>query len=197
MMSLIGRIVMYLILGIPLLIFLISFFVCFKRKHKPSGWQYASTAALVIILFLYCWIDTGLISRFIVKVGGQDYYISPNALEEVISKNIDNLGLAIGKVYEKYYIIEIFDCSKESDTVIFCEDKGMPTIKLKLKHLPIENTLECRLGGGFYSEPSKDNDKNYDSGFYFLRFLRIKGIDELKKVAQGENLFAEIKYFRK
>jgi len=196
----IARIILYFILTIPLAILLIQVLsIGLQKKQMPSGLLGVSIVILIITLFIFCLFDTGHISRFIIQIGDKSFYVSSNALEEVIVKNIDNLGLALSRVYEKYFIVEKFDCSKESDIVKFGkENDGRVYFKIKLKYKPVDATVETKFSSGSSVPGENGTESAVDSDlFYKIYVKRHEDIEELKKYFEKEHQITEIKYFRK
>ena len=182
----------YILLIFPLVLFSIYLFL--HKAQEKSGWAFIVPGFFFLLLFVYFLFDSGQISRFIVKIGNQNYSISSNALEEIITKNLDTLGKAIANVYESFYIREYYDCSKESNRVQYKQDKSGPYIELKLKFKAVENSLLVYPGDGLIYSPDEDHQE-YADGFYKMRINSIKDLEELKKKYQ--ELKIEIRYFRK
>jgi hypothetical protein len=180
----------YIILGIPLVVFL--FRIC---REKQGGWQFLATACLAIILAFWLVLDTGLIGRHVVKMGDKEFLISSNAFEEVIARNIDNLGEAIANVYEKFYVVEVFDLTKQDRRVKFSLENGTPICQLALKYSAVSNTISAMVSEGqlFYV----DKDSGDDENFYKLTFSKLKSVQEAIDLVKKMNLKIQVKYFKK
>lgn len=195
-----ARIALYCILGIPLIVLLMKVtIVGFSKKQMPSGLLATSIAVLAIVLFIFCLFDTGHVDRFVMKIGDKDYYISSNALEEVILKNIDNFGMALARVYEEYYIIETFDYSKESERVKYAERDGKKFLGSKLKYQPVVNSIQWSFSGGWYYSPSLENKfTEIDEELFIWEEITYTGdIEQYKKALKEDNVVGEIRYLRK
>jgi hypothetical protein len=191
------RIGLYLILAIPLIVFIVSFPVCFKREHKSMGLQYAATAVLACALFIFAAFDSGEVFKYLIQTK-DGYSVSPRAIEQVILKNMDDLGLAIAKVYEEYYIVETFDCSKESDVVKFGKDgKGNIYFKLQLKYQPVEKTIQTLFSSGVPSPDTEPGSYLSKDLFYKIIANGYDDVDKLKRYCKQTKQITEIKYFRK
>lgn len=197
---LISKVILYVILGLPIIVFLTTILVVgLRKKQMPSGWLSVATSALVIILFIFCLFDTGHINRFVVHSADDTYYISSNALEEVILKNIDNLGMALSRVYEKFYIKETFDCSEESESVKYVEKDGDIYLKLKLKYQPVLNSIQWFFSGGWKYWPVLTDESYFvdEDLFLWSKSVDTNSIDELRERAKRDNIVAELRYLRK
>jgi hypothetical protein len=181
----------YLILGIPLIIFLIQF-----RHGKLEDKQQYISGVLAIFLFGYFILHSGFISKYIVKFGNKEYYISPYALNTLITKNIDNLAQAISQVYEKIIEIEVFDLTKESERVTYTSnDKGNFVVKLRLKDKPIQKTIRVEASSGNFNldpeQPIFLVDENNRISIQFLTKPEVA-----KPYIENEHLYFSVTYFR-
>lgn len=178
-----------------ILVIILSVFLRRIWKEKQGGWQFVSTAAVGIILTSWILVDTGLVGRHVVKMGDKEFYISSNAFEDVIARNIDNLGVAIANVYEKFYVVEIFDLSKQDERVKFVLEDGKPVCLMALKYQAVSSTQSAMISeGNLLFSPDESISK--DGRFYKLLFSE-DSVQKAIDVAKKANLKVEVKYFRK
>jgi uncharacterized protein (UPF0335 family) len=173
---------------------LISGILAFTKKDrwKAGPW----IICLSLLVFVGGNMNIGEFSPSIIK---DSFNQMANKVEKLENK-VDELSAALGKVYEKYYEVETFDCSKESQLVNYAEKDGHIYIKLKLKYRPILNSLQIFCSGGYNYWPSLEKteipvvDENL---FLWANFADFKSIDELRTKAKENKLMMEVRYLRK
>jgi hypothetical protein len=120
---------------------------------------------------------------------------------KVLVNKVDKLDTKIddlAKVYEEYYEVEKFDCSKESENIKYIMRDNHFCINLQLKRLPVWKTLEVKLGPDWHEKPDKSNleDTGKDLYLSFPELDTPEKIKEFKRKAKEDNLIIEVRYLR-
>jgi len=178
---------LYFIIGTLLVLLICSFVKTVIVKTEPTNWQLISLGTAFLFLLIITAVDIGWLDKLKLTAGDQEYSVSTQDFENYIGKNINKLGLAIAKVYEKYYHSEVFNISEDSDRVKIEEKDGSVYLKVKLSHKPVVSTIEVDLIGGQYFfgtgyEPHVDDDLNmwlkWKEKYTKEEFLNFTNIDD-------------------
>ncbi len=193
----------YLIIGFMVAFFLIMLLVVIVRNKEVGQWAYVSLGgyATIMSLVLFVWflLHTGLISKWSIDLGdGKTFVVSPYKFEEIVTANIDNLGIAIAQAYEEFYIIETFDLSKESEKFRFVQNRGKVDVVLALKNKPIEKTIIIIPSYGIMNfEPDRPIDNVDENNMLSVGFLEHETIDGAKILCKSNNIHLKVSYVRK
>ena len=137
----------YFILGGVLVVLIVKL----VRIKKPGGWSFVSVAGLAALLFSYYLLDSGRIANYRVNIGDKTFYVSTSAFEQFLTENLDKFANAFSRFYAKYYEVEVFDVTKESDRMRYgTTDNGALRYRLKLKAVPIINTIQVEPSAPSY-----------------------------------------------
>ncbi|MCB4791946.1 MAG: hypothetical protein LHV68_08670 [Elusimicrobia bacterium] len=164
---------------------------------KACDWGYISLACLIVIMTFMIMLDSGKLYKYKLIFADKNYSIIGKDIENVLENNIDNIGQAIVNIYDRYYIIENYDLTKNSQNWKIEKVKGRDCMYLKLKYIPLEKTIDLRCNLGTVGIAS---DGYYKSGYYISRLSDSDPEmtkDKFMKLVQDYKLIIEVRYLRK
>ena len=167
---------------------------------KPHNLGYPSLAALVALMGLCILIDKGRLNKYKLQMGDKVYRVSSSDFQSFFEENINDIGVALVDVYEKYYVVDMIDSKKDAGKWKFIKKDGKTFLGLKLQYPPLVKTITVRSSGGIIMSPCKEDFYESD---YFYTVLTEKeepqnNLEEsmIESIKNGEVLF-EVRYLRK
>lgn len=145
-------------------------------------------------------IDQGKFNKYKLQMGEKVYQVSSSDFQSFFETNINDIGLALSNVYERYYMLEMIDPQKDPDKWKFLKKHGKTFLGLKLQYKPVVKTIIVRSSGLLILTPSKEDF--YDAGYYYTVLIEKEEPEsnmekEIVQTIQDGEVFFEVKYLRK
>ena len=183
-----------IIMGVAILYFAILLW------KKPHNLGYPSLAALVALMGLCILIDQGRLNKYKLQMGDKVYRVSSSDFQSFFEENINDIGVALVDVYEKYYVVDMIDSKKDAGKWKFIKKDGKTFLGLKLQYPPLVKTIAVRSSGGSIMTPCKEDF--YESDYFYTVLIEKEDPQDymeksiIESIENGEVLF-EVKYLRK
>ena len=167
---------------------------------KPHNLGYPSLAALVALMGLCILIDQGRLNKYKLQMGDKVYRVSSSDFQSFFEENINDIGVALVEVYEKYYVVDMIDPKKDPGKWKFIKKDGKTFLGLKLQYPPLVKTIAVRSSGGIIMTPCKEDF--YESDYFYTVLIEKEDPQDymeksiIESIENGEVLF-EVKYLRK